>query len=303
MSGVITFSAPYLVTESGILPEPVLSAIGEVHIGGGEPQIINYNTIGHMKLSPDGSKLAVAVSRKRIIEVFGFSNMTGGVETLLVKIQPNSTNSVDVYFYSIGFSSNSQSLFYTKTQGDCGNNEYISELLQFDLATHGTLKVGDFLGSLNSMQLAVNGKIYIASCNDLAGQSHFVGVINYPSRRGEQCDFKPLDVNLLNGRNSLGLPNFIQSYFHFPDPVLEMPNVFTPNGDRYNPFFVPLRFENALAAHLKIFNRWGKEVFSTDDVEAGWDGNGSSPGVYYWLLTYEGLNGKTGSLKGWVMMM
>lgn len=47
----------------------------------------------------------------------------------------------------------------------------------------------------------------------------------------------------------------------------------------------------------------GKMVFATDDVEAGWDGADSSSGVYYWLLAYEGLNGKTGKVKGWVMLL
>ena len=53
---------------------------------------------------------------------------------------------------------------------------------------------------------------------------------------------------------------------------LEAPSAFTPNGDSNNDIF---RFEskNIKNFDLKIFNRWGKIVFSTNDVHSGWDGN------------------------------
>ena len=42
---------------------------------------------------------------------------------------------------------------------------------------------------------------------------------------------------------------------------------------------------------LYIFNRWGQQVFSTNDINEGWDGtfDGSpcNPGVYVWTLYYE----------------
>lgn len=293
----------YLVTENGISPEPVLSAIGEIHIGGGEPQVNNSNSIGQMKLSPDGSKIAVAIYRQSIIEIFSFNKATGRLEAILNRIHlPHGDGSAG-YFYGLEFSPGSKSLFYTKSELVCGNNEHLAAIFQYVFSGSKTLKVGTFLGSMNAMQLALDGRIYIAVCNDLANQSGYAGVINYPWFQGEQCDLKPLGIGLLTGKNYLGLPGFIQSYFNLPDAVLEMPNVFTPNGDRYNPSFKPIRFEHVLTAHLQIFNRWGKKVFSTDNVETGWDGNGSSPGVYYWVLTYESLNGKTGTLKGWVMLI
>ena len=56
------------------------------------------------------------------------------------------------------------------------------------------------------------------------------------------------------------------------DFYLEAPSAFTPNGDSKNDVF---RFEskNILEFDLKIFNRWGDIVFSTGDVNQGWDGN------------------------------
>jgi gliding motility-associated-like protein len=56
------------------------------------------------------------------------------------------------------------------------------------------------------------------------------------------------------------------------DFYLEAPSAFTPNGDSNNDLF---RFEekNVKNFDLKIFNRWGEIVFSTNDVNQGWDGN------------------------------
>jgi gliding motility-associated-like protein len=56
------------------------------------------------------------------------------------------------------------------------------------------------------------------------------------------------------------------------DFYLEAPSAFTPNGDSNNDIF---RFEskNILELDLKIFNRWGDIVFSTSDINQGWDGN------------------------------
>jgi len=55
------------------------------------------------------------------------------------------------------------------------------------------------------------------------------------------------------------------------DFYLEAPSAFTPNGDSNNDLF---KFESKNIAdfELKIFNRWGEMVFSTNDVNQGWDG-------------------------------
>lgn len=91
--------------------------------------------------------------------------------------------------------------------------------------------------------------------------------------------------------------------FLFPDPVVEMPNVFTPNGDTFNEQFVPIHFENINSASLTIVNRWGEQVFYTEKIEEGWSGTNSSTGTYYWFLNYYGKNGNQGSQKSWVQLI
>jgi gliding motility-associated-like protein len=79
-------------------------------------------------------------------------------------------------------------------------------------------------------------------------------------------------------------------------PVLEFPNVFTPNGDRFNARFVPRAVKDIGALRIDIFNRWGTVVFSSANldlfVENGWDGtdqNTGQPlaeGVYFYTVVY-----------------
>jgi gliding motility-associated-like protein len=71
-----------------------------------------------------------------------------------------------------------------------------------------------------------------------------------------------------------------------------LPNVFTPNGNdaSENQLFHPRRsFSSIDHVNTKIFNRWGREVYSTTDPAINWDGKDKnttqpcSEGVYYYV--------------------
>ncbi|HEU4718843.1 MAG TPA: gliding motility-associated C-terminal domain-containing protein [Bacteroidia bacterium] len=88
-------------------------------------------------------------------------------------------------------------------------------------------------------------------------------------------------------------------------------NVFTPNGDGKNDYFYPYYdytvatqasspgggqpaydfFDLYIATYeIKVYNRWGQQVFYSNDYNYGWDGmidkDKASEGVYYWIATY-----------------
>ena len=74
--------------------------------------------------------------------------------------------------------------------------------------------------------------------------------------------------------------------------LLTMPNVFSPNGDQVNDAFT-FTAEFVDKINLKIFDRWGKVVFSSTDLNATWNGNipngnPAKEGVYFWQLEWEG---------------
>jgi gliding motility-associated-like protein len=68
--------------------------------------------------------------------------------------------------------------------------------------------------------------------------------------------------------------------------VIEMPNVFSPNGDGRNDRFIPLDYAGTPGL-LEVFNRWGQLVFSTNSLAQGWSGNEMPDGTYYYVVTPE----------------
>jgi gliding motility-associated-like protein len=56
-------------------------------------------------------------------------------------------------------------------------------------------------------------------------------------------------------------------------PYYVLPNTFTPNGDGANEIFHPFKpYRFVPKIEMRIYNRWGEEVFKTEDPEIGWDG-------------------------------
>lgn len=51
-----------------------------------------------------------------------------------------------------------------------------------------------------------------------------------------------------------------------------MPTAFTPNGDGDNDIFRPVGLFGAEFKTFEVYNRWGKKVFETSDINEGWDG-------------------------------
>jgi len=92
--------------------------------------------------------------------------------------------------------------------------------------------------------------------------------------------------------------------FEAPDclPKIEMPNIFTPNNDGINDFYLTY-IENIMEFEAIIYNRWGQEIYRWQNGNEGWNGylNGNekaSEGTYYYLVTAIGLNGEYFKLEG-----
>jgi gliding motility-associated-like protein/uncharacterized repeat protein (TIGR01451 family) len=72
------------------------------------------------------------------------------------------------------------------------------------------------------------------------------------------------------------------------NPLIVIPDLITPNGDGVNDAFEMIGLENYPHNQLMIYNRWGNEVFLTDDYQNDWAGtyNGQPvpDGTYFWVL-------------------
>lgn len=81
------------------------------------------------------------------------------------------------------------------------------------------------------------------------------------------------------------------------DGDLYIPNVFTPNGDGSNDvFFIRNLPQEGASNQLVISNRWGKEVFVSDNYQNNWDGTGAADGIYFYRLQVS----DSQSLTGWL---
>jgi gliding motility-associated-like protein len=53
---------------------------------------------------------------------------------------------------------------------------------------------------------------------------------------------------------------------------LWFPNVFSPNRDGKNDSFKPVSQGFLFFYHIQVFNRWGQQIYESDDAKNGWDG-------------------------------
>lgn len=70
--------------------------------------------------------------------------------------------------------------------------------------------------------------------------------------------------------------------------AIYVPNAFTPNGDGKNDLLKVIGYGKVVLKSFIIYNRWGQVVFSTTNMNKGWDGtlNGRplDSGVYVWFV-------------------
>jgi gliding motility-associated-like protein len=85
-----------------------------------------------------------------------------------------------------------------------------------------------------------------------------------------------------------------------------VPNAFTPNKDEINPYFTA-HVGNVQLFDMRIYNRWGQEIFQTNSIHPGWDGTyDGQPApvdVYVYDIYIVMANGKEISLRGMVNLI
>lgn len=96
----------------------------------------------------------------------------------------------------------------------------------------------------------------------------------------------------LTATNSNGCKDDITKLVYVnADLFVHLPNAFTPNGDPLNSHFGLSGITQGVAQfEMSIYNRWGQQVFFSNDVNIKWDGTfmgkPAEQGVYVYLLQY-----------------
>lgn len=188
----------YKITKDGVESEPVESIVGSIHKGS------TTNTQGYMKVSPDGTQIALALEADHLTELFDFDNLIGKLSNT---IQLPLTNGA--YNYGIEFSP-SGSLLYVSAAGTGEVYQYnLQAGSKEDIQASG-LKVGQSENKnwIGALQLATDGKIYFPLY-----KKPYLGVIHNPDSLGMACYYENKAVELTTGIAQLGLPTFTQSFF------------------------------------------------------------------------------------------
>ncbi len=189
--GNSTFKS-YLVTKDGVSGSSVISNTG--------PSMGTNGEQGYMKISPDGSKLAMASYHDRRIDVSTFNNSTGRVTHSFGFDYPDAT-------YGVEFSKDSK-LLYASVSYD------LKQIYQIHLANQTNTLIATLTNALpGALQLGPDGKIYVARYIRPTSSTKYLGVINNPEVAGTGCNYVDEAIYLQSGSSTAGLPTFIQSYF------------------------------------------------------------------------------------------
>jgi gliding motility-associated-like protein len=209
----------YKIDAAGLNITPSISVAGSNHAGN------ENNNAGYMKASPDGNRIALVIPHDGIVELFDFDK-AGGTITLAQGSGAGAFN----YPFGLEFSPDNSKLYMTTSP--LGDN--INYLYQFDLNTTNYFSnpfvvhqyaVNQFEGAdslMGALQLAPDGKIYMAKFRKGVIGKQSIGVIYNPNRPGAECNYNSLNGNSNNGLNLngaaslIGMPNFVTSFLDIP---------------------------------------------------------------------------------------
>lgn len=186
----------YLITQNGIV-DTIVSSVGPI-CGGA-------NAYGQMKISPDGSKIAMADGQGTNIAIlFDFNNSTGVISNPTVL----STSST---IYGVAFSPDNSKLYISEFLN-------VNQINQYDLSNSNNKTVISLPNnsSPKGMQLAPNGKIYVARQDS----ADYLGVINSPNAAGVLANYVHNGISLNNKTSDYSLPSFLDSY-NYPNTIAD----------------------------------------------------------------------------------
>ena len=95
--------------------------------------------------------------------------------------------------------------------------------------------------------------------------------------------------------------------FFFNKIDILAPKAFTPNGDQLNDSFRPILLGVKELKYFQIYNKWGNKIFSSTDLETGWDGKYKGAlqpmDTYTWIVVGTDFDGKSISKSGNVLLI
>lgn len=210
----------FQITESGVNETPIISQLG---------RSITSSSDGQLKFSPDGKKVACGYGTFGTnggldgegVQLFDFDIVTGQLTNDQLFLLPEDIRPI----VGVEFSSDATKLFVYQS-----GSTHEQALYQYDITLAPSeidasrQKVGESNSAIGEqLQLAPNGKIYMAKGGGQSSSIQYFGVINYPNESGLQTAFEELGLFLNGGASRLYMPNFVQSVFFKTDINFSVP--------------------------------------------------------------------------------
>ena len=183
-------------------------------------------------------------------------------------------------FYSVQLTATSDS--------GCVNSKIMNNAIQIYPLPIANFNASPFEASIYTPQIQFEDES-IGSIQWSWNFADDIGVSNIPNPSYVYSDTGKFNVELIVASVHGCLDTIYKEVYISPGLSVYIPNSFTPNDDGMNDFFFPtgIGYSNL---QLFIFNRWGDEIFSSNDPMKGWNGktkNGNelcSDGVYIYVV-------------------
>lgn len=197
--------------------EPIVSEVGVAHNGN------FYDNAGYMKVSSDGSRIALVLPSSGIVEVSRFNTETG----IIYDSQHSDTEFIMAS--GLEFSPDHSKLYFSTAPNPLQNAPH--RLYQLDISvdpinfnnTYILKEANPANGPyFASLQLGADGRIYVAKHGLSLAPHPSLDVIYNPDRDFEECNYNKLNgieqkQDLFSETGSkAGLPNFVSSFLNIP---------------------------------------------------------------------------------------
>lgn len=276
---------------------------------------LSNGTLGQGNFSPDGS-LYVFTSEfnDSITQVNYFDRCTGQMTPFktIKWTWRDSAKTIRNTINTACFSPNSQFVYLINNlatiQYDLTNDE---QIVIFDTTNNPT-------GHTTSYN-APDGKIYIGNFH---GTGNRMSYIRNPDTKGKGAGFclRCYETKNINTLSPPNMPNYelgklegspcdtikpvpidTNTEIRYVSPIV--PNVFSPNGDGINDNWhllnvAQLQQEGITLQNVAVYNRWGKEVFKSNDINFSWNGGAWESDSYYYFIKYKSKQGISQLIKG-----
>jgi gliding motility-associated-like protein len=205
-------------------------------------------------------------------------------------ITPSSGFELDTARHLVKFypAVNTRYSIITKIFGDpdfVGDTSYVN--IALEVAPKADFVINPFIASIDKPDFDFENR----SANAVRYQWYYNGELISTNKNTKKSftDTGNYCVKLIAINNCDQKDSVIQCCRVYKKGMLLVPNAFTPNGDGLNDGFKALLSGSYQRFKMLIVNRYGQEVFSSDNPNEAWDGKFKSQdldlGVYYYLIT------------------